>query len=310
MAGLLQQGKEDVSSLFSQQETPKRIDQPLDAGTARFVEEMEGNKNYYYKDEMGYWTSGVGHNEKTQDKFKNSKSWVDPDDGVSRVVAWDNKTNSPLKVGEDKIRRQYSEDLKVAYKDANKFFGDEFQQLPQEVQTVLISLSFNLGAPKLGIAVPQDQPPYRYVATGAVSYWNIEILDNFCQCIIDFYTDSQKFKILEEKWDWHLQGGMAGGICDMTILWHFAQEQEHKVITKVSKNNSTFDLNINTAINYYYSIDEYETKDGVKNIFFVDNKPYCKNIITNENILFHNLQFQGNSKHLVEKYVREIDINA
>ena len=44
---------------------------------------------------MGYWTSGVGHNEKTQDKFKNSKSWVDPDDGVSRVVAWDNKTNSP-----------------------------------------------------------------------------------------------------------------------------------------------------------------------------------------------------------------------
>ena len=168
----------------------------------------------------------------------------------------------------------------------------------------------DLGAPKLGIAVPQDQPPYRYVATGAVSYWNIEILDNFCQYILDFYTDSQKFKILEEKWDWHQQFGMAGGICDMTILWHFAQEQEHKVITKVSKNNSTFDLNINTAINYYYSIDEYETKDGVKNIFFVDDRPYCKNIITNENILFHNLQFQGNSKHLVEKYVRGIDISA
>lgn len=165
----------------------------------------------------------------------------------------------------------------------------------------------NLGSPDFALAVPQEQPPFRWVATGAMSYWNIDILDEFCDFMTDFYIDKQKLAILEEKWAWHKREGFFGGICDMSLMWHFVQQKEHQVLTKVQPDNTAFNININEPTNHYYSLDEYEVKEGdIKNIFFLEDKPYCKNLLTGEDVMFHNLQFQGGAKHLVREHTRGI----
>ena len=46
------------------------------------------------------------------------------------------------------------------------------------------------------------------------------------------------------------------------------------------------------------------TINDVKKIFFLDGMPYCKNILTGENIMFHNLQFQGGAKSLIKDFLR------
>ena len=162
------------------------------------------------------------------------------------------------------------------------------------------------GRPKFSLAVPQEQLPYRHQATGAVSYWDFDTLNEFCYFIIECYTNPKKFALLEEKWNWHHKSGVGGGICDMVVLWHFLKDREHEVITRVMPDKTTFNININEPTNYYYSKPEYEMQnEQIKKIVFKDNMPYCKNILSGENVMFHNLQFQGlAAKSLVKDYVR------
>mgnify|MGYP007063344716 CR=1 FL=1 len=51
---------------------------------------------------------------------------------------------------------------------------------------------------------------------------------------------------------------------------------------------------------------EYEVNNGIKKIYFKNELPYCRNLVTNDEIMFHNLQFQGSAKHLVKDYTRGI----
>jgi len=90
----------------------------------------------------------------------------------------------------------------------------------------------------------------------------------------------------------------------MSLLWHFTNITAHTVLTTVLNGNTTFDHSINNSCNH--KNDEYLMEGGLKKIEFIDNTPYGYNMICNKNILFHNLQFQGNTKYLMKDYVRNI----
>ena len=91
----------------------------------------------------------------------------------------------------------------------------------------------------------------------------------------------------------------------MSLMWHFIQQKEHKVLTEVQSDDTTFQISINEQTNHYYSTNEYEVgENDVKNIFFLDGLPYCKNILTGKNIMFHNLQFQGGAKSLIKDFLQ------
>jgi len=180
----------------------------------------------------------------------------------------------------------YSDSDNLIYSDLNKIYK-------------------KIGSPDFALAVPQEQPPFRWVATGAVSYWKLDILDEFCNFLIDYYTDPQKFAILRQKWDWHVQTQFLGGICDMSLMWHFVNQKEHMLLTEIQSDKTAFQININEQTNHFYSKNEYEVdQNDVKKIFFLDGMPYCKNILTGENIMFHNLQFQGGAKSLIKDFLR------
>lgn len=187
-----------------------------------------------------------------------------------------------------------------ALKLENVFYTDSDNLIYSNLEEVYK----NIGEPAFSLAVPKDQPPFRHAATGEVSYWKYEVLDHFCHFLLNMYEDSFEFGRLLQKWDWHRTNKLPGGVCDMTLLWHFTNIVEYKVLTTVLNGDTTFDHSINNSSNHENN--EYLMENGLKKINFENDQPYGYNVIYEKNILFHNLQFQGNTKHLMKDYVRNI----
>src|SRR6185312_5570076 len=68
--------------------------------------------------------------------------------------------------------------------------------------------------------LPQNQDDYRWVASACCSYWKKQTINEFCEFIIESYTGKGK-ELLDEKWKYHVDNNIAGGICDMTLLYLF-----------------------------------------------------------------------------------------
>ena len=134
-----------LPSLFGQQEPPKRIDQPQKSQAPQkrdfsfakdFIQQkgVEGRKNKYYWDAAafegeGAITSGVGH---LVPHTRGKEIYKQKLEGI------------PLK--EKDVEKQYEKDLQEHGNAGRDFFGREaFDKLPENVQTVLTSLAFNVG---------------------------------------------------------------------------------------------------------------------------------------------------------------------
>tara|TARA_A100001515_G_scaffold144096_1_gene147116 strand:+ start:2559 stop:3386 length:828 start_codon:yes stop_codon:yes gene_type:complete len=178
------------------------------------------------------------------------------------------------------------------------FYGDSDNLIFSNLSDVYSAI----GKPNLALAIPKKQPYFRQAATGEVSYWSLGMLDKFCNYLIEMYNDSFEFRKLLEKWNYHKNNNLPGGVCDMTALWHFTRRNKAMIITNLLPDGTSFDHSINNPANYYD--DEYKFSNGVKEIEFIDNKPYGYNLRHDKKVRLHNLQFQGNSKILIDKYKR------
>lgn len=149
--------------------------------------------------------------------------------------------------------------------------------------------------------------------TGGQSIWNYSKLQNFVEFIFVFY-ETQINKMVE----WYKNYKEDGGICDMTLLYYFANKQKDFVglrlpdypyfsqdLTQIFNNEFTFDLHLGTFGNHPYP-DDYEvnTKNRNKNIKFIDGKPYCFCKHLNKDIRFVLLHFQGRNKALMNDWYK------
>lgn len=127
---------------------------------------------------------------------------------------------------------------------------------------------------KCALSIPkQDDSSFTWCASGHISYWTIEALENFCQFIINSYTEERYLNKYKEKWDWHVTQNRPGGICDMTTLYFFWQANQDLVVNWAkSYQGNVIDDNINAASNS--ESDEYLTKLGIKKIKFINKHPY------------------------------------
>lgn len=163
----------------------------------------------------------------------------------------------------------------------------------------------SVGNPELSYQTPQHQPDYRWAASAHVSLWSVGAVSEFCKFILDTYRQEPARGILEEKWRYHRQNDLSGGVCDMTLLYLFSKlhpigadyVNNAKVI-----NGATFDHNINVAENY--EPHEYDMRDGMKRIqrdaggIPCGYRPYEQDWIR-----FNALHFQGGpAKELMEEY--------
>lgn len=181
-----------------------------------------------------------------------------------------NEVRSVLHLDSDALLYSSIEDIKKAYADLN--------------------LKCALSIPK------QNESTFTWCASGHISYWTIEALENFCGLIIDSYRNEKYLNLYNEKWNWHLTQNQPGGICDMTTLYFFWQENPDLIVNWAkSHEGNVIDDNINAASNS--ESDEYLTKDGIKKIKFVNKYPhFVKADKTGKPDRVHALHLQGPGK--------------
>ena len=88
----------------------------------------EGVKYEIYKDHLGYDTFGIGH----------------------LVVKEDVEFGQSVgaKVSEDRVNKVFEKDVQKMIKEAKILFPN-FDSLPEEVQQVIVNMTFNMGRPRL-----------------------------------------------------------------------------------------------------------------------------------------------------------------
>tara|TARA_Y100000591_G_C21848390_1_gene710055 strand:+ start:1553 stop:2437 length:885 start_codon:yes stop_codon:yes gene_type:complete len=148
--------------------------------------------------------------------------------------------------------------------------------------------------------------------TGGQSIWNFEKLEEFIKFCFNFYNDENK--VLIDKWWKNYKE--PGGICDMTLLYYFANNGRKfeglrlkdfpyfkQDLTQIFNEEFTFDLHLAVNGNHMYP-EEYEINESNKNknIKFINNKPYCYNKRLNKDIRFVLLHFQGRNKSIMYNY--------
>jgi hypothetical protein len=152
------------------------------------------------------------------------------------------------------------------------------------------------------IMPPNDDNKYEWVHSAHASIWTLEAINDFCLFSCDLYS-KDKMKLLEEKWKYHLEREIPGGIADMTALYLFTKQYEHEILNLARvAGNSAFDNNINDSENEF--LNEYETKNNIKKITWEGRYPYCYNTLLSQRIRFNSIHFQGQAKSLMPSYYR------
>lgn len=158
-----------------------------------------------------------------------------------------------------------------------------------------------------GFLIPQQlHSSYIWSASGHFSYWTKDTLREFCNFTIDTFCKKHLLDSYNQKWNWHLENKVDGGICDMTTLYLFSHEFNSCVTNLLTENcEDTFDVNFNFSVNFLE--DEYETQNGHKRLVFEQGKP----VIFRDKIMvsLHNIHLQGAAKRFIPNYYRGLPFN-
>ncbi|MDN5214293.1 hypothetical protein QQ020_19600 [Fulvivirgaceae bacterium BMA12] len=189
-----------------------------------------------------------------------------------------NKVQSVLHLDSDVMLYSSIEDIKKAYAD--------------------VPLECALSIPK------QDSSSFKWTASGHISFWTIDALEDFCKMILDSYQKKDYLNLYRQKWHWHVAENKPGGICDMTTLYLFWQANTSRVVSlSRSHKGNVFDDNINAASNS--EIDQYVTELGRKKVKFVKKRPFFFKEDRKEELdRVHALHLQGDAKSQMKRYYK------
>lgn len=149
----------------------------------------------------------------------------------------------------------------------------------------------------LGVSRPAEQGHYRWMASPHVSYWTAAQADAYCAYVLGSYTEPALAEPYEEKWRYHLDNGVYGGICDMTTLYLYAEAQRPADVANFSavEDGAACDQNLNGAENEWP--DEYRMRGPLKELTWDDQgRPWGYNRRLGGRVRFQALHLQGSAK--------------
>jgi hypothetical protein len=125
---------------------------------------------------------------------------------------------------------------------------------------------------------------------------NLNALEKYCYFVFSLYTDSSIVKEIDQLMQEVSQKRVWGGVSDMTVFRAFKELPECN-IGEVSTiiEDSIYDHNINAS-------DDFEMRNGIKSIFFVEGQPFGRHIPSGKSLKFNALHFQGKAKKLMKDY--------
>jgi hypothetical protein len=171
----------------------------------------------------------------------------------------------------------------------------------------------HLGRASIGVAHPNEQPPFGWTTSAHVSYWTRERLSDFCAYAVRSFAEAEPRARYEQKWQHHLDRGLPGGVCDMTTLHLYVTETfgpegtwPDEVVNLLSvRDGAAFDHNIGVAHNEWP--DEYAAEGGSKALRWAGGGPVGESLRTGEDVRFHALHLQGHSKARIPSLYRGPD---
>lgn len=143
-----------------------------------------------------------------------------------------------------------------------------------------------------------EEKNYGWCMSAHTSFWTIDTLEKFCLFCLDMYKNN--ISKLEEKYNYHKQNNIAGGICDMTLFYLFSLEHEIGNICDSDIFGGNFDHCVNISYGSYYG--EYKC-NGIKIIQNIDGKLYFVKNKNDEKVLINSIHFQGGAKHLMSRFI-------
>jgi hypothetical protein len=142
-----------------------------------------------------------------------------------------------------------------------------------------------------------------YVITGQTdpasahsSYWTFQALDDFCGFLIHSFKDPAYRRRYRAHFDSRQSHGLDGGVCDMTSLGYFWEENRQRIANFANvRSGCTFDANINRSANLFD--DEYVMHAGRKEVILDHlGQPFFKRRADGNLVRALTLHFQGGSK--------------
>ncbi len=129
------------------------------------------------------------------------------------------------------------------------------------------------------------------------SFWTLAGLSDFIQFLLTLYRGETR-KLLDQKYQWHTQHQIPGGICDMTALFLWQQERTNKVFNLALAHQhglALFDNNLNEDGNTARHEFQMVSNVKLKKITFA-NDCYWAHMRNGSSIEVAALHFQGRAK--------------
>lgn len=145
------------------------------------------------------------------------------------------------------------------------------------------------------LVIAEQSGKYVWAASTHCSYWTIDGIQDFTNYCIDTYANKNNVMAkLKEKYAWHLENSMPGGICEMTLLYFWSLNNRRVFNFADPRQGIVADHKIKSATNRHEN--EYILRLGVKRFTFKDGLPYAFNKKQNRNIRFLCIHCQGSAK--------------
>jgi len=127
---------------------------------------------------------------------------------------------------------------------------------------------------------------------------DIKFCNEYNKLFQDIYINKSKFELIEQKYQYHLQNNLKGGVIDMTLYYLLYNlnlvdvQNLMKPIEDKTGFNNIFINNINLPEGFQ-SLNNFEMK---KKLIKIYNKKYVKDIINDELLILASMHFQGTAK--------------
>lgn len=149
-----------------------------------------------------------------------------------------------------------------------------------------------------GLCMPSRQDDMRMSYSAHTSVWTAEYLIDFCTYCTYVYKN-ERDEILK-KWAHHKDNNKNGGVCDMTLLYMWANKRQGLSNLLKIRDGKAVDDNISFAENC--EPEEFEMRYGLKKLKFTSGMPVGQRS-DGSRVLFRTLHFQGRAKaHMINVY--------
>lgn len=181
---------------------------------------------------------------------------------------------------------------------------DKFVYLDSDILTY-VNFSDITGVENIdsGMSVPKEQSKYGWVANCGISLWNQKSVASFLEYCIDIYENH--LGLLEEKWNYHKENQVPGGICDMTLqyLW-YKNDTSCKKVNLVDRENGlsgVMDFNVNLATNCYRNEYAMNSLVQIKKIKIENGQAFLRDT-DGKKVCVYAIHFLGPAKQYMKSY--------